>query len=176
MKRRGQSHDRNVFRGKDYDFKDFDCGEPSLNVFLTEHLLRQHNGRILRGYLLKDRDGPRVLGYYTLSGSCFEKRCCLLRLSSVGSLYSNVPSVTLGRPAIHKDLQGLEWGTTLVTHAMRVVYLASQAVGVHGIFVDALNDRAKQFYLKQGFIPLTGENSHSLFFPTKSIERLFEQA
>ena len=146
--------------GKDYDFRDFDCGEPSLNVFLTEHLVRQHNGRILRGYLLKDRDGPRVLGYYTLSGSCFEK--------------AMLPSKT--QQAIHKDLQGLEWGTTLVTHAMRVVYLASQAVGVHGIFVDALNDQAKQFYLKQGFIPLTGENSHSLFFPTKSIERLFEQA
>jgi hypothetical protein len=27
--------------------------------------------------------------------------------------------------------------------------------GVHGIFVDALNERAKRFYLKQGFIPLT---------------------
>jgi hypothetical protein len=28
---------------------------------------------------------------------------------------------------------------------MRVVYLASQAVGVHGIFVDALNEQAKDF-------------------------------
>ncbi|EOZ7525768.1 GNAT family N-acetyltransferase [Enterobacter sp. BNK-22] len=161
--------------GKDYDFRDFDCGEPSLNVFLTEHLVRQHNGRILRGYLLKDRDGPRVLGYYTLSGSCFEKAMLPSRTQQRRIPYSNVPSVTLGRLAIHEDLQGQEWGTTLVTHAMRVVYLASQAVGVHGIFVDALNDRAKRFYLKQGFIPLTGENSHSLFFPTKSIERLFEQ-
>ena len=90
--------------------------------------------------------------------------------------YLNVPSVTLGRLAIHKELQGNEWGTTLVAHAMRVVYLASQAVGVHGIFVDAFSEQAKRFYLKLGFIPLAGENSHSLFFPTKAIERLFEQA
>lgn len=72
--------------GKDYDFRDFDCGEPSLNVFLTEHLVRQHNGRILRGYLLKDRDGPRVLAITRCLVVALKKRCCLLRLSSVGSL------------------------------------------------------------------------------------------
>ena len=161
--------------GKDYDFREFDCGEPSLNVFLTEHLVRQHNGRILRGYLLKARDHPRVLGYYTLSGSCFEREMLPSKTQQRRIPYSNVPSVTLGRLAIDKNIQGQAWGTTLVAHAMRVVYLASQAVGVHGIFVDALNEQAKRFYLRQGFIPLTGENSHSLFFPTKSIERLFQQ-
>ena len=158
--------------GTDYDFGDFDCGEPSLNAFLTEHLVRQHGGRILRGYLLKERDHPRVLGYYTLSGSCFEKAMLPSKTQQRRIPYSNVPSVTLGRLAVHKELQGNE----LVTHAMRVVYLASQAVGVHGIFVDALNERAKRFYLKLGFIPLAGENSSSLFFPTQSIERLFEQS
>ncbi|MGG7522537.1 GNAT family N-acetyltransferase [bacterium BS0013] len=161
--------------GTEYAFEDFDCGEPSLNAFLREHLVRQHNGRILRGYLLKDRDHPHVLGYYTLSGSCFEKAMLPSKTQQRRVPYINVPSVTLGRLAVHKTLQGNEWGTTLVTHAMRVVYLASQAVGVHGLFVDALNEQAKRFYLKQGFIPLQGDNSNSLFFPTKSIERLFEQ-
>ncbi|MHA0871859.1 GNAT family N-acetyltransferase [Enterobacter pasteurii] len=161
--------------GTDYNFEDFDCGEPSLNIFLKEHLVRQHNGRILRGYLLKECHRPHVLGYYTLSGSCFEKTMLPSSTQQRRIPYSNVPSVTLGRLAIHKALQGNEWGTTLVAHAMRVVYLASQAVGVHGIFVDALNEQAQRFYLKQGFIPLKGENSNALFFPTKSIERLFEQ-
>ncbi|MGK4456741.1 N-acetyltransferase, partial [Raoultella ornithinolytica] len=59
--------------GTDYDFEDFDCGEPSLNAFLAEHLVRQHNGRLLRAYLLKERDRLRDLGYSTLSGSCFER-------------------------------------------------------------------------------------------------------
>lgn len=161
--------------GEEYDLRNFDCGEPSLNSFLADHLVRQHTGRILRGYLLKDRDHPRVLGYYTLSGSCFEKAMLPSKTQQRRIPYINVPSVTLGRLAVHKDLQGREWGTTLVTHAMRVVYLASQVVGVHGIFVDAINEQAKRFYLKLGFIPLTGENSHSLFYPTKSIERLFEE-
>ncbi|WBM73013.1 GNAT family N-acetyltransferase (plasmid) [Buttiauxella sp. WJP83] len=162
--------------GNEYDFSDFDCGEESLNVFLTDHLARQHSGRILRGYLLLTKDPkPKVLGYYTLSGSCFEKATLPSKTQQRKVPYSNVPSVTLGRLAVHKDLQGKEWGTTLVTHAMKVVYSASLAVGVHGMFVDALNDGAKRFYTKLGFIPLVGDNTNSLFYPTKSIEKLFEE-
>ena len=56
----------------EYDFAHFDCGEESLNIFLTNHLARQHNSRILRGYLLVTKEPkPKIVGYYTLSGSCF---------------------------------------------------------------------------------------------------------
>jgi len=157
-----------------YDLTGFDCGESSLNRFLTDHLARQHDGRLLRAYLLvTDDPTPKVMGYYTLSGSCFEKETLPSRTQQRKVPYVNVPSVTLGRLAIDKTLQGQGWGMTLVTHAMRVVYLASQAVGIHGMFVDALHDTAKGFYLKLGFIPLTGNNTRSLFYPTKSIEKLF---
>ena len=161
---------------REYELTGFDCGEISLNLFLTDQLKRQHGGRILRGYVLKTHEPlPRVLGFYTLSGSCFEKATLPSKTQQKRVPYTNVPSVTLGRLAIDTSLQGQQWGTTLVTHAMKVVYLASQAVGIHGIFVDALNDRASAFYQKLGFIPLTGENSNSLFYPTKSIERLFAE-
>lgn len=160
--------------GVEYDFFGFDCGEATLNSFLTDHLARQHRGRILRGYLLTTREPkPRVVGYYTLSGSCFEKETLPSRTQQRKIPYTNVPSVTLGRFAVHKDLQGKEWGTILVTHAMKVTYLASQAVGIHGIFVDAMNDKAQQFYRKLGFIALVGSNVNSLFYPTRAIESLF---
>lgn len=158
----------------EYDLSGFDCGETTLNTFLTDHLARQHRGRILRAYLLTTPDPkPKVVGYYTLSGSCFEKEALPSRTQQKKVPYTNVPSVTLGRLAIHKDLQCKEWGAILVAHAMKVTYLASQAVGIHGIFVDALNDKAKQFYLKLGFIALVGNNTHSLFYPTRAIEMLF---
>ena len=162
--------------GREYDFSEFDCGEESLNLFLVEHLARQHRGRILRGYLLITRDPiPRVLGYYTLSGSSFEKETLPSKNQRRKVPYTNVPSVTLGRLAVPQTLQGNAWGPMRVAHAMRVVHSASQAVGVHGLFVDALNDNAKSFYLTLGFIALVGENANSLFYPTKSIEALFEQ-
>lgn len=159
----------------EYDFAHFDCVEESLNIFLTEHLARQHNARILRGYLLVTKEAkPKVVGYYTLSGSCFERETLPSNTQKRKVPYANVPSVTLGRLAIQKELQGQDWGTTLVTHAMKVIYHASLAVGIHGMFVDALNEKAKRFYLQLGFIALTGNNANSLFYPTKSIEKLFE--
>ncbi|MBF7978509.1 GNAT family N-acetyltransferase [Rahnella laticis] len=158
----------------EYDLLDFDCGEESLNNFLTAHLARQHKNRILRAYLLMTKEPKqRVVGYYTLSGSCFEKETLPSNTQKRKVPYENVPAITLGRLAVHKDFQGQEWGTTLVTHAMSVVFRASKAVGVHAMFVDALDERAKQFYLKLDFISLTGDNANSLFLPTKSIEEFF---
>lgn len=78
--------------GTDYDFGDFDCGEPSLNAFLTEHLIRQHGGRILRGYLLKERDHPRVLAITHSREVALKKRCFLQRLSSAASHTATSPA------------------------------------------------------------------------------------
>ncbi|HGC2922140.1 TPA: GNAT family N-acetyltransferase, partial [Escherichia coli] len=154
-----------IFSGeKDYDLNGFDCGEESLNAFLVNHLKRQHEGKILRAYVLcTQEERPKVLGYYTLSGSCFEKESLPSRSKQKKVPYRNVPSVTLGRLALDKSLQGQGFGSMLVTHAMRVVYNASLAVGIHGLFVEALNDKAKAFYKSLGFIQLIGNNERSLF-------------
>ena len=119
-----------IFSGeKDYDLNGFDCGEESLNAFLANHLKRQHEGKILRAYVLcTQEERPKVLGYYTLSGSCFEKESLPSRSKQKKVPYRNVPSVTLGRLALDKSLQGQGFGSMLVTHAMRVVYNASLAV------------------------------------------------
>lgn len=160
----------------EYQIDSFDCGKDPLNTFLSEHLRRQHNGKILRGYILQNHQPqPKVLGYYTLSGSCFERIILPSRTQQKKIPYKNVPCVTLGRLAIDKTLQGQCWGSILVTHAMKIVYNASLAVGIHGMFVDALDNEAKQFYISLGFIELAGENSHALFYPIQSIEKLFQQ-
>ncbi|MBY7220613.1 GNAT family N-acetyltransferase [Escherichia marmotae] len=156
----------------DYDLLRFDCGEEALNLFLTTHLVRQHRNKILRAYILRTNTPERqILGYYTLSGSCFERAALPSK-----SKQKNIPSVTLGRLAIDRSIQGQGWGATLVAHAMKVVWSASLAVGIHGLFVEALNEKAHTFYQSLGFIPLVGENENALFFPTKSIELLFTQS
>ena len=160
----------------EYDLSQFDCGEVSLNTFLAEHLKRQHREKFLRAYVLTTREeNPQILGYYTLSGSCFEKAYLPSKTQQKRIPYKNVPSVTLGRLAIDKRIQGQGFGELLVPHAMKTVYLASFAVDIHGLFVEALNDKARNFYLKLGFIPLLAENEFTLFLPTKTFESMFEE-
>jgi predicted GNAT family N-acyltransferase len=113
------------------------------------------------------------MGYYTLSESCFEKEYLPSKTQQKRVPYKNVPSVTLGRLAIDKSVQRQDYGDALVTHAMKVVYQASQAVGIHGRFVEALKDNARKFYLGLSFVQLRDTNSNALFCPTKSIEELF---
>lgn len=161
----------------DYDLQRFDCGEEALNLFLTTHLVCQHRNKILRAYILcRNTPERQVLGYYTLCGSCFERAALPSKSKQKKIPYKNIPSVTLGRLAIDRSLQGQGWGATLVAHAMKVVWSASLAVGIHGLFVEALNKKAHTFYQSLGFIPLVGENENALFFPTKSIELLFTQS
>ena len=157
-----------------YYFSCFDCGETSLNDFLNNRLAQQHSGRILRGYLLLTRDPiPKVMGFYTLSGSCFARNTLPSNTQQRKVPYSDAPSVTLGRLAIDKSIQRQGYGETLVAHAMKVVYRASLAVGIYALFVDAKNENAMRFYKQLGFTPLTGDNANSLFYPTKGIEKLF---
>lgn len=160
----------------DYDIGEFDCGEETLNTFLKDHLKRQHDGQILKGYVLVTKaQKPKLLGYYTLSGSCFERKMLPSKTQQRKIPYQNAPSITLGRLAIDKSIQGQGWGELLVTHAMNVVWDASKAVGIYGLFVEALNDKAKRFYTRLDFIQLVGENNNLLFYPTKSIEKLFTE-
>ena len=159
----------------DYVIDGFDCGKAALNVFLFEHMKRQHAGKVLRAYVLRTKEQqPRIMGYYTLSGSCFDKKALPSKTQQKNIPYKNVPSVTLGRLAVDQSLQGQGWGSVLVSHAMKVSYYASQAVGIHGMFVDALDEEARGFYARLGFIQLFDENANSLFYPTRSIEQLFE--
>ncbi|MGD8164973.1 N-acetyltransferase [Pantoea sp. FN0307] len=158
-----------------YKINNFDCDKTTLNKFLLEHLRRQHNEKILRAYVLINHEAePKVLGYYTLSGGSFERSSLPSKTQQKKIPYKNVPCVTLGRLAIDKTLHGQGWESMLVSHAMSVVYHASLAVGIHGMFVDALDNEAKQFYTSLGFIELAGENGSSLFYPIQSIEKLFQ--
>ncbi len=51
-----------MFSGEtNYELEGFDCGEDSLNVFLTSHLKRQHDGKILRAYILRTKTPERKI-------------------------------------------------------------------------------------------------------------------
>lgn len=158
----------------EYDLNSFCCGEQSLDIFVRQHLLRQHQRNILRGYVLITNDQmPKIVGYYTLSGSSFERESLPSKSQQKKIPYSNAPAITLGRLAIDTSLQGNGYGAILVAHAMKVVSKASDAVGIHGMFVDALNEGARKFYRQLGFTELKSPNENSLFIPTSSIKLLY---
>lgn len=148
-----------------YDFSGFDCGEPSLNDFLQNRLVQQHNGRILRGYLLLTKDPvPKVKGFYTLSGSCFARQTLPSNTQKRKIPYADAPSVTFGRLAIDISLQKQGYGEVLVTHALKVVYQASRSRHIR--FVCGCTKPKRNAVLSEVWIhPFDGGECQLAFLP-----------
>ena len=70
-------------------------------------------------------------------------------------------------------LQGQGLGAFLLMDAMHRALMATQAVAMHALIVDAKNDAAAAFYTKYGFIPLQDDNRR-LFLPMATIQQLLE--
>ena len=113
----------------------------------------------------------KVDGYYTISSSIIE-------FASFPESYQQgmpkypIPAALIGRLAVDNPAKGQGLGTELLVDALLRIIKVSQDIGVFAVRVDALDDSAKEFYLKHEFIPFQ-ERSLSLFLPLETIRKEF---
>lgn len=149
-----------------HDLDAFDCGEQPLNNYLRLRALRhQESGYGLTFVAVGDT--PRVLGYHTIA-TCSVDREAIPRSTP----YPRIPAILLARLAVDQAFQGQGLGKALLVDALRRARLASELVGVHAVAVDAMNQNAKDFYLKFDFKQLEDDDLH-LYLPMTTIRRLF---
>jgi predicted GNAT family N-acyltransferase len=82
--------------------------------------------------------------------------------------------VLLGRLAIHEDLEGKGNGRLLLVDALRNCYQLSNSIAATGVIVDAIDEEAKAWYEKFGFVPFPN-NPMRLYLPMKTIKKLFDK-
>jgi GNAT superfamily N-acetyltransferase len=132
----------------------FDCGKPSLNGFLHSLVSQYEKRNLGRTYVALPAADQRVMGYYTLASGAID----------VESLPANegkklprhpVPIVLIARLAVDRSVQGRGLGGILLRDALTRSLELSESLGIHAVVVDALDDEAKAFYQKYGFLPLT---------------------
>jgi ribosomal protein S18 acetylase RimI-like enzyme len=70
--------------------------------------------------------------------------------------------------AVDREFQGRGYGAALLMEAVRRVAGLSNHVGIAGLFVDAKDDSAIQFYQHFGFLSLPS-NSRRLFLPLEPL-------
>ena len=148
----------------------FDCGTEPLNNFLRK-TARQHREKGLSNtFVLLDEEAQQnVLGFFTLS--FLEVDASLLPPDSARRLpkASRLPAAKLARLAVDLHSHGKGYGAILLADAVkRIAATAMEAGGIVGLFVDAKDEKARQFYLRFDFIPLL-DNSLSLFLPLKTL-------
>ena len=152
-----------------HDRDRFDCGEESLNAYLRRYARQNADRNLGVTHVAVESPGDtRILGYYTLL-SRVVRRDVLPRPSKFPPDGAGV--VLLGRLAVDLSAQGKRIGTAMLLRALRQTEAAAQNIGIHALVVNALNDRARAWYLGFEFQPLA-DDPHHLFLPVTAIREL----
>jgi GNAT superfamily N-acetyltransferase len=140
----------------DHDVSRFSCGQHALDEWLKRYALNADRAGTGRTYVWTDQSGE-VVAYYTLAPHIVRRAQAPARVAR-GSPDA-IPSILLGRLALHRSLQGHGWGGALLADALTVALEAIQKVGGRLITVDAIDRRAAAFYQHFGFLPVPGRPS-----------------
>jgi GNAT superfamily N-acetyltransferase len=158
--------------GSSHDRAGFDCGVIALNRYLRE-TARQHvaKGIAKTFVLVEDTDSePRpVLGFFTLS-------LCQVLATDVPPKWAKklprkIPAMRLGRLAVARAHQREGLGKILLVDAIYKVAAVASAAGGIGLFVDAKDERAAEFYSRFGF-EATPTEPLTLFMPVQTVRRV----
>ncbi len=150
----------------------FDCGYRELNHYLRHYALKNDQLSIGKTFVATTETG-RVAGYLTISTAGIAAESLPDELRASLPRYP-VPAMRVGRLAVDLQFQGAGVGRWLLTQAFRKAVVVSQHVGMYAVLVDAIDERAKAFYLKYGFIPFEG-HPLTLFLPVATILSAMEQ-
>lgn len=150
----------------------FRCGVHALDDYLARHAEGNTSQGIGKTFVLRgENEGPRILGFYTLSMAEIQADALLDVLTARLPKYP-LPVALIGRFAVHQNAQGRGVGGRLLGDALRRIIEAAAQVGCLGVVVDAKDQIAAEFYTKFGFAPLAFDNwPRRLFLAVAAIQR-----
>lgn len=150
----------------------FDCGQESLNRFLTRFALPSQQANASQTYLgLAD---ATVVGFYTLVVGEVAYDDAPERLTK-GLAHHPVPLMLLARLAVVAAWKGRGVGAGLLKDAMRRTVRVADIVGIRALAAHAKDDAARAFYEHFGFIASPTDPLH-LFILTKDLRRVVDHS
>ena len=153
----------------------FSCGQESLDEYLKQRANQEIKKQVAAVYALTP-DGKTIAGYYTLSQYSIEagelppELVQRLRLPKCDRL----PASMLGRLARSKDFEGQGIGELLLMDALKRALELSKHIASVAVVVDAIDENARQFYRRYGFIDIP-DHRNRLFIPMQTIAELFPE-
>jgi GNAT superfamily N-acetyltransferase len=161
---------------KHHDRAAFSCVKhPSLDVFLKTQALQQAKKMYSATYVLVAEESPdTIIGYYSLSSTSVLLDRTPASLASRLPRFPDIPATLLARLAVDHQFQGQGYGSQLLIDALLGSYIGGKRIGSAAVIVDAIDDDAKRFYEKYGFVPFEDE-PYQLYLPMQAVEALLKQ-
>ena len=129
---------------------DFSCGEPTLDGWLLRRALANQASGASRVFVVAD-ENRRVVGYYALAAGAVSHQAATSNVRR--NMPEPIPVLVLGRLAVDRGAQGGQLGAALLQDAVIRAAGVARNAGVRALLVHALNDRAREFYVRYGFQP-----------------------
>jgi GNAT superfamily N-acetyltransferase len=132
----------------EHEIMNFDCGEPSLNLWLKSRAIKNNISGASRCFVICDK--KEVVGYYCLSAGAISREFApkIMRRNMPDPL----PVLVLGRLAVDKKYHNKGLGSALLRDAMIRSVSVAEETGVFAILIHALSEQAKRFYMSRGFV------------------------
>jgi ribosomal protein S18 acetylase RimI-like enzyme len=151
----------------------FDCGADELNQFLQKTARQHIHKGLSRTWVLIEEESPsEIIGFFALT-------LCEVRIEKLPPQWAKkypsvVPGVKLARLAVDKSWQRQGIGGILLVEAMRKALVVAENAGSIGLFVDAKNEAAQNYYLRYGFERLES-SVLEMFLPLQTIQSLLKK-
>lgn len=150
--------------GARHERESFDCGEPSLNLYLHGRATQHHRAGVATTHvLIDDNASSRICGYYSLAAA----QMSLTDLTSADQRRLPrypLPVARLARLAVALPDQRRGLGEVLLQDAVKRCLDLRRELGIHALLVDALHDKAAGFYRSYGFRE-SSASSLTLYLP-----------
>jgi GNAT superfamily N-acetyltransferase len=146
----------------------FECGYPVLNEYFKLYALKNDRLSIGKTFVAMD-EAEIVIGYMTLASAQVAAQSFPAGLKEKLPRYP-VPAFRIAKLAIDARFQGSGAGSWLLRQALDKALSVSAEVGLYAVIVDVIDEKAKGFYLKYGFMPFS-EYPLTLFLPMATISR-----
>ena len=153
-----------------YDRSGFECGIAILDEWLTAKVSQFEKKDLARTYVLVEIGSTLVKGYYALSNHTVIYES-LPTDQAKGLPQIDMPVVLIGRLAVDRSVQGQKLGEFLLIDALRRAEYLAAKIGIRAVEVHAINESAKHFYERYGFLTLS-DDPHHLFLPMCIIRKL----
>ena len=148
----------------------FSCGKPCLDDYIRQYARQDQRRDVGRTFVAVQYGELRVDGYYTLA-SASERWANLPEAEARALPKRDVPVVLLGRLAVDVRVQGRGLGERLLLDALRRSERLANEIEIRAAIVQALDEQAKGFYQRYGFMVLADDPLH-LYLPMYAIRKL----
>jgi GNAT superfamily N-acetyltransferase len=128
---------------------EFDCGQASLNDWLSNHARQSQSAGSARTFVVSENN--LVYGYFSLTVGQIDTLDAPERIRKGMGQYP-IPVVILARLAVAQQFKGLGIGYGLLQDAIKRSFVIAEQAGIRAMLTHPIDEQAARFYTRFGFI------------------------